>query len=84
MARYVLDRYEGDWAILEDEDGRMLKVARDTLPQASEGEALEEADGRWRVDPERTEAAAPSGTGAFGAPKAGKAALRSGSRAPFS
>jgi len=55
MARYVLDRYEGDWAILEDEDGRMLKVARDTLPQASEGEALEEADGRWRVDPERTE-----------------------------
>ena len=55
MARYVLDRYEGDWAILEDEDGRMLKVARDTLPQASEGEALEEADGRWRADPERTE-----------------------------
>ena len=55
MARYVLDRYEGDWAILEDEDGRVLKVARDTLPQASEGEALEEADGRWRVDPERTE-----------------------------
>ena len=55
MARYVLDRYEGDGAILEDEDGRMLKVARDTLPQASEGEALEEADGRWRVDPERTE-----------------------------
>ncbi len=55
MARYVLDRYEGDWAVLENEDGRMLKVARDTLPQASEGEALEEADGRWRVDPERTE-----------------------------
>ena len=55
MARYVLDRYEGEWAILEDEDGRMLKVARDTLPQASEGEALEEADGQWRVDPERTE-----------------------------
>ncbi len=55
MARYVLDRYEGDWAILEDEDGRMLKVARDTLPQVSEGEALEEADGQWRVDPERTE-----------------------------
>lgn len=55
MARYVLDRYEGDWAVLENEDGRVLKVARDTLPQASEGEALEEADGRWRVDPERTE-----------------------------
>ncbi len=55
MAKYVLDRYEGDWAILEDEEGRMLKVGRETLPQASEGEALEEEDGRWRIDPERTE-----------------------------
>ena len=33
----------------------MLKVGRDTLPQVSEGEALEEEDGYWRVDPERTE-----------------------------
>ena len=55
MAKYVLDRYEGDWAGLEDESGRMLKVGRDTLPQVSEGEALEEEDGYWRVDPERTE-----------------------------
>ena len=59
MARYVLDRYEGDWAILEDEDGRMLKVARDTLPQASEGEALEEADG---IDREITALLAGDGT----------------------
>lgn len=56
MARYVLDRLEGDWAIVEAEDGSMTRIARTLLSEAHEGDALEEANGQWQVDPVRTEA----------------------------
>jgi len=56
MARYVLDRFEGDWAIVEAEDGSITRIARTLLSKAHEGDALEETKGQWQVDPVRTEA----------------------------
>ena len=56
MTRYVLDRFEGDRAVVEDENGSMHSIDRSLLPDAREGDALVESDGRWTVDPERTQA----------------------------
>ena len=56
MAHYVLDRFEGDWAMVEAEDGSIIRIARALLPDVHEGDALEETNGQWQVDPERTEA----------------------------
>ena len=54
MAHYVLDRFEGNWAILEAEDGSMRQIDRVLLTEAHEGDVLVEMDGQWSVDHERT------------------------------
>ena len=41
MALYTIDRFEGDWAVLETEDARTFNVPRDWLPSgAREGDVL--------------------------------------------
>ena len=45
MARYTIDRFEADWAVLEDEQGRTFNVPRHWLPaDAAEGAVLETAE----------------------------------------
>ena len=47
---YSLDRYEGDFAILIDDDGGKREVLREELPaDAREGSVLTYGDG-WQID----------------------------------
>ena len=54
MNGYVLDRFEGNWAILEAEDGSMHQIDRTLLAEAHEGDVVTETEGQWSVDHERT------------------------------
>ena len=41
MPRYVVDRFEGTWAVLEDEQGKTFLLPRRWLPtQAGEGDVV--------------------------------------------
>lgn len=53
--RAIIDRFEGDFAILEIEDGH-TKVPRILLPpQAREGDVLVDRDKKWILDIEATQ-----------------------------
>ena len=56
MKLYILDRIEGDFALLEDSDtGKMNPVPLGQLPAPlQEGDCLVEENGTFQVDPERT------------------------------
>lgn len=52
---YVLDRYEGEYAILEDKYGRNYDVLREELPEdIREGDILSEDQGSFVIDEEAT------------------------------
>ena len=54
---YSLDRFEGNWAVLVDEDGESRDVPRTQLPQeAAEGDMLRERDGVFISDEDVTAA----------------------------
>lgn len=39
--KYVIDRFEGDFAVCEDEEGKMVNMDRKTLPiEAKEGDVI--------------------------------------------
>jgi hypothetical protein len=51
MSRYTLDRFEGEWAILEDQEGRPVQVPRDQLPSGTkEGTVLDRDKDIWTVN----------------------------------
>jgi len=53
--KYTIDRFEGDFAVLEDENRTMKDVPRASLPtEAKEGDVLIFADGKYSVDAEET------------------------------
>lgn len=53
--RLIIDRFEGDDALLEEESGAMRRVSRASLPLgAREGDCLLKQDGRLYPDPNRT------------------------------
>lgn len=55
MNTYVIDRFEGTVAVLEDEAGGTSAVPRDSLPPAArEGDVLRLKDGVYTLDPEET------------------------------
>jgi len=48
--KYTLDRFEGDFALLEQEDRTMLQVRRTELPaDVKEGSFLTLTDGVWAL-----------------------------------
>ncbi len=52
----VIDRFEGDIAVLETDSG-MVDVQRNILPEkASEGDVIAEVNGAYIIDNEATEA----------------------------
>ena len=54
---YSLDRFEGDWAVLVDEDGESRDVPRTQLPpEAEEGDMLRERNGGFIPDEDATAA----------------------------
>ena len=56
----VIDRFEGDYAVLETDDG-MMNIHRGHLPSsAREGDALSYSNGGFSVLPEETLTAAVS------------------------
>lgn len=53
---YSLDRFEGELAVLEDEDERMLTVSRAMLPEGSRpGDVFRLEGGRYLPAPEETD-----------------------------
>ena len=47
--RYIIDRFEGDFAVCETEGRAMVDIPRTVLPQdCAEGDALEESGGVWQ------------------------------------
>lgn len=56
--RYTIDRFEADFALLEDEDGVMCQMPRSELPpEAREGDKLEVSEEGCALLTEATEAA---------------------------
>lgn len=54
MTRAIIDRFEGDYAILEIED-LLSPIKRAAIPQdAKEGDVLTYADKQWQIDHEAT------------------------------
>ncbi len=50
----VIERFEGDIAVLEV-NGAKTEIARDQLPgNASEGDVIEDTGSGWRIDTEAT------------------------------
>ncbi|HHV71224.1 MAG TPA: DUF3006 domain-containing protein [Clostridia bacterium] len=54
--KYILDRFEGDYAVCEDENGRTTNLKRNELPSnVQEGDVLIFEDGIFIIDKEETE-----------------------------
>ena len=54
MERYVIDRFEGDFAVLEREEGGTVDILKSDLPEATEGDVIIFENGVYRVDKEET------------------------------
>ena len=53
--RYIIDRSEGDYWVLEDSKRKMHSLLKTELPpDCREGDVLEEEGGTYRRDPEET------------------------------
>lgn len=53
--RYIIDRFEGDTAVLEDENKEFLNVQKSILPENSnESDCLVFEDGKYIIDEETT------------------------------
>lgn len=59
MERYILDRLEEDWAVMEGEGGSFLEIRKDALPPDSrEGDVFCRAEDAWVPVPEEAQARA--------------------------
>lgn len=55
MTKYIIDRFEGDFALCEMENKEMVDIPRNSLPpEAGEGDVLVERDGFFTVDEDET------------------------------
>lgn len=56
MARYwIIDRFEGEYALCESSKGELLSIARKCIPpEAVEGDLLHLVDDTYYLDPEAT------------------------------
>lgn len=53
--RLIIDRFEGDLAVCEREDGTMVNIERSMMPEtATEGSVLTLASGKYELDAEAT------------------------------
>lgn len=53
MERYIVDRFEGEYAVLEKEDGTTIDVLKE-LVSAAEGDVVVLKDGEYYADEEQT------------------------------
>lgn len=55
--KLIIDRFEGDTAVCETEDGEHIDISRFLLPDdVHDGEVIEEKDGIYTALPEETKA----------------------------
>lgn len=54
MERYIVDRFEGDFAVLESEEGGTVDILKSLLPDANEGDVILFENELYRVDKEET------------------------------
>ena len=53
MEKYIVDRFEGEYAVLENEDGTTVDVLKE-LVSAAEGDVIVFKDGVYYADKEQT------------------------------
>lgn len=53
MERYIVDRFEGEYAVLEKEDGTTIDVLKE-LVSGAEGDVVVLKDGEYHADEEQT------------------------------
>lgn len=53
---YIIDRFEGDFAVCENEHKELFNIPRNIIPaNAREGDCLIEQEGIYIIDPKETE-----------------------------
>ena len=56
MMFWSIDRFEGAFAVVEDDQRKTRQIERTLLPpEAKEGDVLKMSDGRYEIDREETE-----------------------------
>lgn len=55
MEKYIIDRFEGDFAVLEKEDGGTVDVKKELLKNACEGDAVIFENGEYIIDAVETQ-----------------------------
>lgn len=53
MEKYIVDRFEGEYAVLEKEDGTTIDVLKE-LVSGAEGDVVVLKDGEYHADEEQT------------------------------
>lgn len=52
--KYIVDRFEGEFAVLEKEEGGTIDVPRSEIPKAKEGDVVLFENGAYSIDAEET------------------------------
>lgn len=55
MERYIIDRFEEEYAVLERQDGTTTDVLKELIGECAEGDVVVEEKGIYRVDKAETE-----------------------------
>lgn len=55
MEKYIIDRFEGEYAVLECEDGSTRDVLRSLILHGNEGDVVVFENGAYRTDIQETE-----------------------------
>lgn len=54
--KFIIDRFEGSFAVCEDEDGRMKNIERNLISgNPKEGDIIEKQGEIYNINPEETE-----------------------------
>ena len=54
MERYIVDRFQEDFVVLERETGGSIDIKRELLPHVKRGDVLTEENGVFRIDEQET------------------------------
>lgn len=55
--RIIIDRFEGDYVVCEDDNKVMIKIKRNILPEnAKEGDVIKEVNNQLQIDIKETKA----------------------------
>ena len=54
MKRYIVDRFEEDFVVLEKDTGGSINIKRELLPDANRGDVLTEENGVFIIDEQET------------------------------